>query len=103
MMQNYSYSREILESINMKSCRYFAVAITEAGDNIGVILFESERKDSFPNEVKIQIRDYCSDYQSHLCNFVKDGILYDKSIDSNKAPATVDNDADVLNMLGGLK
>lgn len=103
MIKHYGYSREVLELINMKSCRYFALAITEAGDNIGVIIFESERKDSFSNEIKTQIRDYCSDHQSHLCNFVKDGTLYDKSISSNKALAAVDNDADVLDMLGGSK
>ncbi|MEZ5576727.1 MAG: hypothetical protein R3F44_14330 [Candidatus Competibacteraceae bacterium] len=31
----------------MKSCRYFALPITEADDNIGVILFESEKSEAF--------------------------------------------------------
>lgn len=103
MIDNYGYTREILESINMKSCQYFAIAITEADDNIGVILFESEIKDNFTQQVKVQIREYCNAYQSHLCRFVKDGLKYDKSVNAKKLGKNIENDSDVLNMLGGKK
>lgn len=103
MMDKYDYHREVIELINMKSCQYFALAITEAGDNIGVILFESEIKGNISDKTKDEIRDYCTDYQSHLCRFVKQGIKYDKSINAKKFSENTDNDSDILNMLGGEK
>ncbi|KHD07580.1 hypothetical protein PN36_31945 [Candidatus Thiomargarita nelsonii] len=103
MSKHYGYSREELLAISMKSCRYFALSITEADENIGVILFESENAEVFNDEISQQIRDYCGNYQSHLCSFVKDGILYDKSVATQKAPKSADNDADILMTLGGKK
>jgi len=101
MIERYSYSQDELSAINMKSCRYFALSITEAGENIGVILFESENAEAFNDSAVQQIRNYCDDYQSHLCSFVKDGILHDKSVTTQKTPSTEDGDADILRTLGG--
>ena len=100
MIKNYGYSQEELSVIGMKSCRYFALSITEADENIGVILFESENNEAFNDETLGNIRNYCEDYQSHLCSFVKDGVLYDKSVSIQKAPKSADNDADIIIALG---
>ena len=99
MSRKYHYTREQLVDINMKSCLYFALAITEADDNIGVILFESEKSDNFNDNMMNTVRDYCSDYQSHLCGFVRDGLLYDRSALIEAKSKTPDSDAEILDLL----
>jgi len=101
MSKKYSYSEKQLKDMNMKSCFYFALSITEADDNIGVILFESEKSHAFNEEMMTTIRNYCSDYQSHLCGFVRDGLLYDRSALIEAESKTSDNDAEILNILEG--
>lgn len=101
MSKKYKYSAKELNAISMKSCRYFALSITEADDNIGVILFESEKSEAFPEEKRKNIRDYCTDYQSHLCSFVRDGLLYDRSALVESKSKEIGSDAEVLDILGG--
>jgi len=101
MINKYQYSIEEVDAINMKSCRYFALAITEADDNIGVILFESEQANAFAENKIDEIRNYCSDYQSHLCNFVRDGLRYDRSTLIEAESKATNSDAEVLGILEG--
>lgn len=96
MEGKYSYSREVLDGINMKSCRYLGLSITDADENIGVILFESLKEDTLRPEIIDKIIKYCNDYQSHLCGFVKDSIVYDKAMSLKKSSTANDNDAAAL-------
>jgi hypothetical protein len=101
MMKKYKYSLEQLNEINMKSCTFFGLSITQADENIGVILFESLNADAFSPETIDKIKDYCHHFESHLCSFVRDGIGYDKSISVKKNSAVFnDVDAGILAELG---
>lgn len=101
MMNKYKYSKEQLIKINMKSCTFFGLSITQADENIGVILFESLNENAFPQETIKKIKDYCHHFESHLCSFVRDGISYDKSISvKNNGASFNDVDAGILAELG---
>lgn len=102
MINKYKYSAGQLDKINMKSCTFFGLSITQADENIGVILFESLKDDAFSKETIAKIKDYCHHFESHLCSFVRDGIGYDKSISVKKNNASFnDVDAGILAELGG--
>ncbi len=77
MESNYGYSPERTKEINMKSCRYFGMSIKDSDDNIGIILFESTEEGSLDKEKPNKMIDYCKSFESHLCNFIKDSILYE--------------------------
>ena len=79
MTKKYDYDADTINNINMKSCRYFALAIAEVGDNIGVILFESDKTDSFSDDMKDKIKSYHADYHSYVSFFVRNALAYDKS------------------------
>ncbi|WP_155397246.1 hypothetical protein [Stutzerimonas stutzeri] len=97
LVGRYNFTAETAASFTMKSCRYLALAITDADENVGVILFESENPNGFDGR-KDAIKRYCEEYQSHLCTFVRDALLYDKSV-GRQRPS--DGDEAVLAKLGG--
>lgn len=101
MMQNYGFSENEITSLNMKSCRLLGVAINDADENIGVILFESTSGDSLSLAYAQKILEYCKNYQSHLCGFVKDSIIYNEELEKNKAILNSNTDREVLDALGG--
>ncbi|MCS0351185.1 hypothetical protein ND920_06075 [Vibrio ordalii] len=103
MQKVYGYAPPRLEEINMKSCNFLGLSITNADENIGVILFESERKESLNKESFDLITQYCEDFQSHLCGFVHDSQIYHKPNLVNKSNAASDTDADILNEFSGVK
>lgn len=104
MIKKYKYTKEQLAQINMKSSTFFGLSITQADENIGVILFESLKNKAFTLEMRDNIKDYCHHFESHLCSFVRDGIVYDKSIDvKNKIALFNDVDAGILEELGERK
>ncbi|WP_025123256.1 MULTISPECIES: hypothetical protein [unclassified Serratia (in: enterobacteria)] len=103
MEKEYGYSEESLNKINMKSCRYLGLSITDADENIGVILFESLKTDTLTAESISKIIKYCDDFQSHLCSFVKDSIIYDKALSLKQSSAANDNDAIALAELTKVK
>lgn len=99
MQKEYGYSSEKLDAITMKSCRFFGLAIREADESIGVILFESEKDDALGNEIRDKIEKYCGDYQSHLSGFVRDGLAYDKSASIPRSSTRLTTDLDVIEIL----
>lgn len=104
MLSKYKYTEEQLEKINMKSCTFFGLSITQADENIGVVLFESLMENAFSEEIVCKIKDYCHHFESHLCSFVRDGIGYDQSISVQKSAAVFnDVNAGILEELGGKK
>ncbi|MCL6352653.1 hypothetical protein [Pectobacterium polaris] len=101
MMKIYNFSENEISNLNMKSCRLLGVAITDADENIGVILFESTSEDSLTKILAEDILEYCKNYQSHLCGFVKDSIMYDDELKRNKVASKSNTDQEVLDKLGG--
>ncbi|HCH5317012.1 TPA: hypothetical protein NKY78_002493 [Vibrio parahaemolyticus] len=101
MTTKYGYTEKQLNTFNMKSCRYFGEAISEADAVIGIILYESEDpNDLIRDELIKSIRDYHSNYRSHLCQFVRQGLEHDLSALIHESSG---NDIDALNELGGRK
>jgi len=79
MKDTYGYPESSIDDLAMKSCQFIAVAIVEADNPVGVIVFESNKNDKFKLQKISQIKRYCSDYQSYMVNFVAGGVKYDKS------------------------
>lgn len=99
MRKTYGYSQEQLEKINMKSCTFLGIAISDASEHIGVILFESTQKKAFDKQCLDKIREYCKDFESHLCGFVRDSINYDKTLKIGITQSSEDINASVLTEL----
>ena len=80
----------------MKSCRLYAKAIIDAGDNIGVIVFESI-SDKFLENLDINnLRMHCEAQQSQLAKFVRDGLRYDKEITLLASARTTSVESELL-------
>ena len=79
MEKNYGYDKVKIDTLQMKSCRFIALSINEADTHIGVIVFESVLSNHFKQQKINQINEYCKEYQSYMCDFIRDGIKLDKS------------------------
>lgn len=79
MDEKYGYNEEKIDKLTMKSCNFIAISINDADSHIGVIVFESEKKEHFKEQKVMQIKKYCQEYQSYMCDFIRDGIRLDKS------------------------
>ncbi len=66
-------------SLVMKSCSYVGKAIIDAGNHIGVIIFESDIRDILTEEQVKAILKYCDEYQSHMSQFVRDALVLDRT------------------------
>ncbi|EID0697600.1 hypothetical protein LA277_002722 [Vibrio parahaemolyticus] len=78
MSDKYNYDEEHLNEIKMKSRFMLGLAIVDADENIGVILFESINNQAFNDEKIASVKKYCQDFQSYLCGFVRDCIRYER-------------------------
>ena len=83
MEKCYGYSSERTKEMNMKSCRYFGMSITDSDDNIGIILFESTEEGSLSEEDRNLMVSYWRSFDSYLCNFIKDSIVYEEQKQRN--------------------
>lgn len=81
IMETYGYTKEDVINLNMKSCRYYGIAIEDEGSNVGVILFESTNTDTLNYAKKQEIKSFCLEngHQSYLSGFVRKGLQLDKS------------------------
>lgn len=80
MLEKYGYPMEKTDKLTMKSCQYVAISIVEADNHIGVIVFESDKRGLLKDQKVAQIRNYCTDYQSYMVDFIHGGIKYDKTV-----------------------
>lgn len=100
LKKHYDYEPEKVESLNMKSCRYYAKAIIDASHHIGVIVFESIEINFFSGKKSQNIASYCNENQSQMSKFVRDSLSFDKEINN-----TLSNnkyvEADLLAMVEG--
>ncbi|HBN6276818.1 hypothetical protein [Vibrio diabolicus] len=104
MNQKYGYDLSKLESLTMKSCRYVAKAVSDAGVHIGVIVFESESDDFVSQEDDEKIKEilaYCEEHQSQIAKFVRDGFKYSKEINLNSENQVQSVEDDFLELLNG--
>jgi len=94
MKDTYGYKESSIETLAMKSCQFIAVAIVEADNPVGVIVFESDNHNKFKAQKISQIKKYCSDYQSYMVNFIAGGVKYDKSarVAANASTEEVEED-----------
>lgn len=103
MNEKYGYDLAKLESLTMKSCRYVAKAVSDAGIHIGVIVFESEDGNfvSEGDEKTKEILSYCVEHQSQIAKFVRDGFKYSKEMHLKSENQVQSVEDDFLELLNG--
>lgn len=91
----YGFKQAQASGFAMKSCRYVAVAISDADAHTGVIVFESTEEDFFSTvggEIESKICAYCADYQGIHSKFLRDGLELNREVNIKVAPASVEQD-----------
>ncbi|MFW2011372.1 hypothetical protein [Acinetobacter bereziniae] len=99
MAKTYSFNQRDIEKFAMKSCWYVAVAISKAGDNIGVIVFESIVQNKINSTEVEELISYCQSEQSHLIQFIEESIAIDYAKRMESANIAVNTDKDILSLL----
>lgn len=104
MHQKYGYEHDKLESLTMQSCRYIAKAVSDAGIHIGVIVFESLNIEFMDDDKRVDlVLSYCSEHQSQIAKFVRDGFKYSKEMNLKTDHKVKSVEDDFLEMLDGGK
>ncbi|MCF5891078.1 prominin family protein [Aeromonas veronii] len=101
MCKKYQYIEEVLYNIKMKSCTMLGLAIVDADENIGVILFESKEQNAFEEGTIEAIKKYCSDFQSHLSGFVRDCKVYERLARTERTAENTQTHRNIIEELGG--
>lgn len=95
MSETYGFKEDQLLGFAMKSCRYVAVAISDADSHTGVIVFEStddEFLQGYNGEIEGNIFTYCLDYQGIHSKFLRDGLDFNRELHIKSAPPSVEQD-----------
>lgn len=95
----YLFEREKTVSFTMKSCRIFALAVKDAGIRIGVVVFESDKPDALNARVIKELKEHCAKYESNMAKFMRQGMLYDRALNLQRAPSAAIEQNDVLKSL----
>ena len=90
MGKHYGYDEDRIQNLTMKSCFLFGKAIADADKNVGVILFESDKRGKFSEGLLDDIRRRCDEFQSYMAEFVRDAINYDSTLKAD----TFNNEAE---------
>jgi hypothetical protein len=99
LQQIYGYERDKIDSLTMKSCRYYARAIVDADDNIGVIVFESTTGAFLSKSVLTDIESYCITHQSQLSKFVRDSLSFDREINIKREGKQIPVEVEIMREL----
>lgn len=93
MEKEYGYKRERLSEITMKCDRFFGIAIQEADDSIGVLLYEkiSQEGDTDFNDKCDKLIAQSQKYESYLTKYVHDAIDLDRTIHINNNESAEDD------------
>lgn len=70
-----------VNALTMKSCRYLAFAISDAGKHIGVVVFESVNLGFFSmreNQLESILRKYFKENQDMFAKYVRDGLILNR-------------------------
>ena len=103
MKTKHSFTKNKIDSLTMKSHRFYGISINEADNRLGVILYESvsgKEIDKF-NQICDKIGRYCSMYESYLSKFIQDAIKLDRLSQVKFNNSSVDRD--LINELGKIK
>ena len=98
--QEFAYHKSFLDRLNMKSCDFFGMAILDADQSVGVILFESNAKGNLTKEKIAEIKRFCEPYQSYLAGFIREAVKYEKQL-RNRSTKYSDVDINILREYGG--
>lgn len=95
MEKTYDFKEVQALGFAMKSCRYVAIAISDADSHTGVIVFESTNEE-FLNVsgkcIETEIFAYCSEYQGIHSKFLRDGLELNREAHIKSAPDSVERD-----------
>lgn len=95
MEKTYGFKDTQTLGFAMKSCRYVAIAISDADSHTGVIVFESTNE-GFLNVsakcIETAIVAYCSEYQGIHSKFLRDGLELNREAHIKSAPDSVEKD-----------
>jgi len=101
LVKTYGYEEDKIDTLTMKSCRYVAIAIVDAGVHKGVIAFESTDPAFLEiDERENKIREYCRDYQGQLSEFVRNGLKFDRETSIRPDVKNKSVEDDILKTLG---
>lgn len=67
----YDFTREKVQSLGMKSCQYYARRIDDTSEPIGVIVFESSKKNKFTERQIKRVESYCAEHESNLVSYIR--------------------------------
>jgi hypothetical protein len=99
LLEIYGYKQEKIESLTMKSCRYYAIAILDADVHIGVIVFEGKEIAFLENGLQKKIDLYCRDHQGQLSKFVRDSLQFDKEVNVKQEGKSISIEEDILQIM----
>jgi len=99
MQENYSYEPKKLDSLTMKSCRYYAKAIIDADIHIGVIVFESTEINFLESDITARINEYCGGHQGQLSKFVRDSLGFDKEVNIKREGKQISVESELIELI----
>lgn len=67
----YGFTEEKINSLGMKSCRYYARRIDDTSEPIGVIVFESTSAIKITDKQIKKIESYCAEHESNLVSYIR--------------------------------
>lgn len=99
LKETYGYEESKVKELTMKSCRYFGKAVNDAHTHIGVIIFESTKKDFISTtDDTNKLEQYCNNNQAQISKFVRESLKLDREINI-KESTTTSVKADELEMM----
>lgn len=100
LIETYKYEKDKINTLTMKSCRYIALAIVDADEHIGVIVFESTEPDFLAkNDRENKVREHCKNYQGQLSKFVRDGLKLDREVTIKRDGKNKSVEDDILQIM----
>jgi hypothetical protein len=99
MNKTYGYDKTKIDSLTMKSCRYYAKAIIDADIHVGVILYESTNETTFMDDLESKFDSYCQDHQGQLSKFVRDSLNFDREVNIKRQGKNISVEDDFLELM----
>ena len=100
MTNKYKFSRNEVETITMKSNELFGLAIKNADDSIGVLLYEGLGNISEFDNNCAKIREHYNKYSDYFKNFIIDA----KNLDRSNSRTNIKQDEqELMKEIGGLQ
>ncbi|MGA4634547.1 hypothetical protein ACPA5B_11765 [Pseudomonas solani] len=101
LVDTYGFDERRISEFRMRSCRYLAVAVTDADIPIGVIVFESISPEFFARgegDMVDQIFKYVVEYEGILSKFLRDGIELNREKHIKEIPDGPSLEKDIIEL-----